>query len=304
VVVSKLSRTFRSGFTLVELLVVIAIIGILVALLLPAIQAAREAARRTQCNNNQKQIALALHNYHDTYNRFPPGYFTTITSSSNPNRYCWFQTILPFVEQSALFDQFQPEINARRNPWDWPGSGERIQGFMCPSDPARGKVTGAGFHGNYLVVHGGHSLQPSSNQRSANGMFYVYSETKLADVLDGTSNVAMLGEIRLLRDGDDRRGRYYQVGYDTANVTLALRDTPNGAADTGHQDRIRNSQWTPANHASGDGGWYRLNARSYHPGGVLIALADGAVRFVSDNVNTRTWENLGNRADGNPLGQY
>jgi len=300
-----MKRRKLSGFTLVELLVVIAIIGILVALLLPAIQAAREAARRTECNNNLKQIGLALHNYHDTYRKFPPGYFTTITSSSNPQRYCWMQTILPFVEQASLFDQFQTHINNRDNPWDWVGSDDKIDGFMCPSDPAAGKVTSAGFHGNYLAVHGGHSLQPSSNQTSANGMFFVYSEITLADILDGTSNVAMAGEIRLLKDGADRRGRYYQIGYETANATLALRDTPNSAAgDRGHQGRIKNSKWAPSGHTSGSGGWYRLNARSYHPGGVLMALADGAVRFVSDNVDLTTWNNLGNREDGNPLGPY
>jgi prepilin-type N-terminal cleavage/methylation domain-containing protein len=198
----------RSAFTLVELLVVIAIIGILVALLLPAIQAAREAARRTQCNNRMKQVALALHNYHDTIGRFP---FATVCNidggapgMSTNARQSWFHMILPFVEQTAYYDLIVPRIEAQQFPGGWPENTVVIDTFMCPSDPLNPKTVQQGFHGNILPCHG--SSHAGSGTGQTNGMFYPRSKTRIRDVTDGTSNTVMLGEIRLQADSIAAQG--------------------------------------------------------------------------------------------------
>ncbi len=299
-----ISPSVRRAFTLVELLVVIAIIGVLIALLLPAVQQAREAARRMQCTNNQKQLGLAMHNYHDTYQKFPPGYFVGVNQTGttyNYKRYCWMQSILPFIEQAALADLLQPQINAQDLPWTWNGRETVVEGFMCPSEPTAPKVNTRGFHGNYLAVHGGQSLKHGDNDRNALGMFYVESTTRFADITDGTSNVAMLGETILVPDDNDRRGAYYMTGWNTANATLALRDTPNSTLpDTGNSSAMQDYKFAPFQHSSD---WVRVNARSFHPGGVIITRADASVRFVGETVDLTTYRNFGNRADGQVLGE-
>ncbi|MCC9606965.1 DUF1559 domain-containing protein [Blastopirellula sp. JC732] len=260
-----------------------------------------------QCTNNLKQIGLALHNYHDVNGRFPPGYFVGLDDSDpddNPLRYCWFQTILPFVEQTALSDSVQTDIKAGRVPWEFAQRATVVNGFMCPSDPANPKVGSIrGFHGNYVVAHGGgQSLKARDNERNANGMFYVASRTRIADVIDGTSNVAMVGEIVLVPDDVDRRGAYYMIGWRTANATLALRDTPNSAApDAGNFSAL--VDYLPHAPAVDSNEWLRMNARSYHPGGVLVGRADASVSFVGDTVDLTTWNRFGNRNDGQVLGE-
>ncbi|EAQ82211.1 DUF1559 domain-containing protein [Blastopirellula marina] len=296
----------RSGFTLVELLVVIAIIGVLIALLLPAVQQAREAARKMQCGNNLKQIGLALHNYHDTNGRFPPGYYMGLNQSGtaeNLLRYSWFQSLLPFVEQTALFDSVQTDIQAGRLPWEFTQRQTIVNGFMCPSDPANPKVGPLrGFHGNYVVSHGSHSLKNADNDRKADGMFFVESRIRIADVVDGTSNVAMLGEIILVPDDIDRRGAYYMTGWNNANVTLALRDTPNSdSPDTANSATI--VDYPPRAPGVATTEWCRMGSRSYHPGGVLVGRADASVGFVTETIDLTTWNRFGSRNDGEVLGE-
>ena len=137
-------RTLRRGFTLIELLVVIAIIAILVALLLPAVQAVREAARRSQCQDNEHNIVIGLHNYEGTHKRFP---FATVCGwnavapNGNPNtRQDWFHMLLPFVEQKPLYDAWTPRILNNEFPGGWPLSDTPIGLFMCPSDPSESKA--------------------------------------------------------------------------------------------------------------------------------------------------------------------
>lgn len=172
----KRSCAPRGGFTLIELLVVIAIIAILVALLLPAVQQAREAARRSSCKNNLKQLGVALHNYHDTHRVFPPGYvinsaFSTPCSGSNGrNGYGWGTMILPFVEEAALYDALKAETNdfAANRDWNCTGSqtakdlvAQVIDTFVCPSD-AKGPISNTAnasgdcaAKSNYIGVSGG-----------------------------------------------------------------------------------------------------------------------------------------------------
>lgn len=181
--------TRQAGFTLVELLVVIAIIGILVALLLPAIQSAREAARRSQCFNNLKQMGLALQNYHDTYATFPPAFI---------NRQGWMLNtyLLPYMEQAALYD----ELNTR-DPMDLATPATLnlartvISGFVCPSDawtvPTQSKYAINGYTiamGNYLGVMGPQDFRCSANGATVNSVFFMNSSIKMRDITDGTSN--------------------------------------------------------------------------------------------------------------------
>jgi len=317
-----LSRSRRPGFTLVELLVVIAIIGILIALLLPAVQAAREAARRSQCTNHVKQLGLALHNYHDTYKVFPPGVFASrlnLGIPTPPHSMSWMPTLLPFMEQQALFDQLKPYM-ASRNSNAFPPQlfNTVIPTLMCPSDPVKRK-TGIvhnpsqadpppdyddGFHGNYLLCNGSQEVT-EANSTDLNGMFYYLSKIDMSGVRDGTSNTVMSSEIRLTPESAgnrDWRGRYYRA--DHLSSIFSTRLPPN----TSSADRLRTLEikatallYAPA---VGSVNPQVIYARSAHPGGVNVGLADGSVRFVSETINTQTWQSLGTREGGEPIGDY
>ncbi len=219
--VSKV-RARRSGFTLVELLVVIAIIGILVALLLPAIQAAREAARRTQCTNNLKQVALGLHNYHDTYNVFPPGivdsnpaYNTAVDVPNNLNSLAWSALMLPFIEMAPLHDAMRTQTLDYVRPWERDLAGttaviaaarEGIPAYSCPSDPMGLINTKRGSYGknNYLGNSGNNAAV------DYNGIFWVNSRIAMRDIIDGTANTVLVIERTGTRD--NRRQNCGEVG--------------------------------------------------------------------------------------------
>lgn len=292
----------RSAFTLVELLVVIAIIGILVALLLPAVQAAREAARRMQCANNQKQIALALHNYHDTYKTFPTGYFWVLPQP-NTESWAWSTLTLPFLEQSALHSQLGVTQRSLR---DALASGAsflplmqtRLGNFMCPSDTgfnANGLIhnnrnfnggngaTAGGFTqpvlvgvSNYMGNAGHRSVAQNANGNGRNtGIFFADNSVRIGDILDGTTNTVLIGE----RDTRDCR----------SGTWLGVRN-PQGANDRGvwvvlgHAGPKPNQDanaipWNTNNTGCGEG------YSSLHPGGVQFALCDGSVRFISETVD-------------------
>ncbi|MBP87674.1 MAG: hypothetical protein CMJ64_13280 [Planctomycetaceae bacterium] len=205
---NRMSRG-RRGFTLVELLVVIAIIGILVALLLPAVQAAREAARRMQCSNNIKQLGIALHNYHDTYKTFPPEAIwhgnvkgTTPTAQTVRN-YTWIALTLPFIEQSALHDKIdfsQPALTQLQSITQT--NGEPMLSLMLPSLQC---PTDAGFArppwGVGVTSYGGNAGWDDHRRKHLDtwraGVFSFYDPTKLRDIVDGTSNTISIGEVTL-----------------------------------------------------------------------------------------------------------
>jgi prepilin-type N-terminal cleavage/methylation domain-containing protein len=308
------------GFTLVELLVVIAIIGILVALLLPAIQAAREAARRTQCGNNMKQLGVALHNYHDTHAVFPPGVIANTLNSSTtpPGAMSWMPLLLPFMEQPALYDQLLPFM-VTRNSAGFPSDlmNSVVPGLMCPSDPSApktGVVHGGstpwdaappdyndGFSGNYLLCNGSElvsALNPSPIPGGApatamNGMFFYRSRIRMASVRDGTAHTVMGAEVITLAElagQRDWRGRYYRAEHLSSIFSTNL--PPNTTA----ADYCRTCSFNPSYaRCTANTDVQYFFARSFHAGGVQAVLADASVRFVADSIDTQTWRALGTR---------
>jgi prepilin-type N-terminal cleavage/methylation domain-containing protein len=297
------------GFTLVELLVVIAIIGVLVALLLPAVQAAREAARRMSCSNNLKQIALAAHGFHDTYKRFPPGYLgDTPRELKYGNPYLGtLPYLLPFMEQQAIWDEIDTnsQIDAQDIPWwanaeSWATAQYRLEALTCPSDNPYGAedyvfvvfhswydgkdlrydggfFTGAGGGAslgrtNYLASGGRYGDMKLPQTDSWNGVFTNRSKTRFASITDGTTNVLMFGEVLGGRKNNE------PVGPRAGSVSWM-----------GSGNMVTN--W-----GIGRGAWHQFD--SEHPGVVQAALADGSVRALLRTIDTSVLYEVSAMGDG------
>ncbi|OWK38175.1 hypothetical protein FRUB_07295 [Fimbriiglobus ruber] len=294
---------------------VIAIIAILIGLLLPAVQKVREAAARAKCSNNQKQIALGLHGYHDVNNAFPPGQYNVFYGETMPwDRGCWVQPVLPYIEQTALYQIYMASV-ATNGGWALlcPNKDTVIQSLICPSDPNSPKtqtvdtntVNGVGgvvqgLHTNVVVCAGSTTY---NNGQNLNGMFYVQSKTKMTDIIDGTSNTLMLSEILVVPDvgTNDLRGRYCNSWY--GNSWFSTLYPPNTTvADTVGYEGISTVK-APSTSASNTTGAY-LSARSMHTGGVNAGLGDGSVRFISNSVTATTYNYAGTRAGGEVLTNF
>ncbi len=307
-----MSLSRRTGFTLVELLVVIAIIGVLIALLLPAVQQAREAARRMTCSNHQKQLGLSMHNYHDTHKVFPPGTFAAglnQSMSTPPHSMSWMPVLLPFMEQGNLYDQLYPYM-LTRNSNAFPSNlfNTKIETLMCPSDPNRGQtgeVHGTsdpppdyndGFHGNYLLCNGKEQVTTTTDN-DATGMFFYQSRTDFSSALDGTANTVMAAEILLVKSNvsgkRDWRGRYYRA--DHLSSIFSTQYPPN----TTVSDRMRTCEGSPTNPiyapCTQDTNTQVIYSRSNHPGGALATLMDASVQFVPETINVNIWQGYGTR---------
>ncbi len=343
-------RLCRKGFTLVELLVVIAIIGILIALLLPAVQSAREAARRMQCSNQLKQLALAMHGYHTTHGTFPRNAYGRTEkppNGSDPNGWEKYQKfsanvcILPYIEQIALYNQFSTTGDWASNK-DGPMA-QRLQAFLCPSAPLyEGTDYWSGPGTNYAWCSGSSTDTAwGGAPGEQNGMFQVEWECCIAAVTDGLSNTIMASEI-LSGDGNSSVATYpydiFYTGSTSQYDAVKDKDFPTAA----ELEVIGKACQTPAGERSNNGSlwaWYAhghslFNAaappnwkypsagakccpggghdwspgvippRSMHVGGVNVALGDASVRFVNDSIDLQTFQRLGNRRDGKPIGQY
>jgi prepilin-type N-terminal cleavage/methylation domain-containing protein len=301
----------RRGFTLIELLVVIAIIAILIALLVPAVQKVREAAARTRCVNNMKQVCLGLHGYHDTTKVFPAGqpeayYYSNWYGDplvKDADRSCWIVQLLPYVEQMALYDQVQNWLKTSSSLTSTaPFKDTHIQVLLCPSDPNSPKLgtlpsSPQGTHANIIVCHGSGYATPNADPTGIkrDGIFYGRSRTKMTDILDGTSNTVMASEILLAPDtatGHDIRGRVWNSIH--AGTEFTTMYPPNSNIGDNPMGYCQPIPYVPCATAS------ILNAytlaRSRHPGGVNAGLADGTVRFIPNEITPGVWLALGTRA--------
>jgi prepilin-type N-terminal cleavage/methylation domain-containing protein len=305
----------RCAFTLVELLVVIAIIGILIGLLLPAVNAAREAGRRVKCQNNLKQVGLAVLGFNDTFGRFPEGTYDLIDDqggSSVQNRRCWMHEILPYIEFGGLYKQFDSYMSSSGNAGalGFPGLQTVIPTLVCPDDSNAPKLhtywggyngnANQGFSGNVVLCASSDTMNPNGLQSSTtvNGVCFARSKVTMAKITDGSSHTALSTELILSPDtiAHDIRGRYYNTSH--GGVLFTTRITPNtmvpDVIDWCSPEAVPRAPCI-------DGGFTQplfVSARSYHPGCVNMGLADGSVRVIADEVDAVVYKGIGSRNGG------
>ena len=329
----------RKGFTLVELLVVIAIIAVLIGLLLPAVQQAREAARKIQCRNNLKQFGLALHNYLDTFTVFPPSFcFSTAGSWSVHGR------ILPYMEQASAYSQVRLDLD-----WANPVNEAthvaqlRVPSYSCPSDPNSDRMHYAGPDEgnirphNYGVNFGTWKVYDPITNTGGDGVFYPNSRTSPAEIADGMSNTLLLAEVKTYQpyfrntadpgptppssvtfvtgfsgeakygpNLDDNAGHtewcdgpVHQSGF----TTTFTPNTPVPFTDSGSTYDIDfNSRYEGTSTTQTT--YASITSRSYHTGIVNIALSDGSSRAVSTNISSQIWRAMGTRLGGEIQGEF
>lgn len=315
-------RSRRQGFTLIELLVVIAIIAVLIALLLPAVQQAREAARRSQCKNNMKQLGLALHNYHDTVQTFPLSSIFVINSdaTTNYNGHTFNSFILPYVDQAPAYNKLNFALPCTSAPNNAVCVGKTWNFQACPSNPfastlgnydGTGNTQGASYmvcagpasYGNYSTTDCGTAGMPAYCSTAAagttvtkrSGIFSMgnaawYYASRIRDITDGSSNTIALGEVR--PEGNSYFGMFaiQAYGFATAykiNSTLQLPPTS-----------------TIPYYGYPNGLQYNSGMGSAHVGGAHVCLGDGSVRFLSNNIDFATFNYLSNKADGVAIGDF
>ena len=312
-----------SGFTLIELLVVIAIIGILVAILLPAVQQAREASRRIACSNNLRQLGVALHNFHSAHQRFPPGRGDPLPGVFSAHAY-----LLEHLEQTSV----RQAIDFRKAPTTFsvaggvvhdgtvnlPAATARLSVLQCPSDPLAGGVPGSEFGSTNYAANAGSGLKQWGSLTDADGVFFKGSRIGLRDITDGSTQTVAMSE-RLNGPGLQDSGN---LESDVQRLMLEIpggNDTTPAACaspNSGNCYRERGAKWILGNYGNtlydhyyspNAATWDCMNlqqqkaltaARSMHPGGVMVLLCDGSVRFASDSIDQSLWRALATRQTG------
>jgi prepilin-type N-terminal cleavage/methylation domain-containing protein len=325
----------RRAFTLIELLVVIAIIAILIALLLPAVQQAREAARRTQCRNNMKQLGLAIHNYHDNFTVFPYAWGSVQET--------WSALVLPYMDQAPLYNT----LVWHRTPTDdwstitstsptWPNKvacGVQVPALRCPSLALPDSFSNSGIPNrkpaSYRVVTGSLIASDDNSTRPApynaapytslefspardpgvNGIMVGAGSTKMRDITDGTTNTVMVGESytdpQYSKDGQGMDYWNFFIPQIWDNNTNRCWSAGNGSG-TEHTEaagstlvRI-NARLNPTIH----GVLMEVSFGSYHVGGAFFTMGDGSVKFLSDNIDAALYQALGSRNGGEVVGDF
>ncbi|MBI5761828.1 MAG: DUF1559 domain-containing protein [Planctomycetales bacterium] len=322
------STSCRRAFTLVELLVVMAVIGILMAILLPAVQQAREASRRTQCRNNLKQFGVALHTYHGSFLAFPPGSVRRVVGVTAPipwqtNQLSWITRTLPYLDQMVIYKQ----LNWAQEPGDQGATHTTLRGtplkvMRCASDPTRvgSDVTYAPTNYVACIGHTTDDSQGYAPGQNNEGVMLINSYTSIDSIKDGSSNTMMVSECRVNEpwvyryetnvagytacqtgtappvasntglSGVASGGRGYSWFYAQANQswTYSTRLPPNDKATSNHECELFTNTGIFA-------------ARSYHDGGVNVLMGDGAVKFVNDNIDRGVWKTVGTKSSRDVL---
>ncbi|HCS52982.1 DUF1559 domain-containing protein [Rubinisphaera sp.] len=333
-------KKHNRGFTLIELLVVIAIIAILVALLLPAVQQAREAARRSSCKNNLKQFGLAIHNYHDVFSMFPLGASVKWSTGGTPSSNFYSNAnaaLLPYFEESALKDLYNDSL-----PWEQQSAQVArtvVTSFICPSN-ADSSVTsipelallgsfpvGTDFAiTTYLFSKGSHKgwcMNPSSMGAQV-GMFDTNLSTRFRDLVDGSSNTIAMGEgatgskfplctgqncntaVTPIRPATQAWMIPQPNGTTFQGAGLAAQSSVFGStADQMNKPVTTDTLVDDAQVSNcSAAGHATSNYRSYHQGGAQFLLGDGSVRFISENIDLTTYNSLATRAGGEVVGEF